>query len=115
MFTYSAEIIRVVDGDTIDVDIDLGFDMWLRNVRLRLDRIDAYETRLFKGTTEEEKQKGLEAKQYLEDLFKSNKGFAKVTTTKRGSFGRWIAEVIVGDMNVNDNLVNLGYAVYKDY
>ena len=38
MYEYKATIVRVVDGDTVDVDIDLGFDVWLRSQRIRLFR-----------------------------------------------------------------------------
>ena len=45
MYEYKATIIKVVDGDTVDVDIDLGFDVWLRNQRIRLFGIDCPESR----------------------------------------------------------------------
>ena len=45
MYTYRSIIKRVVDGDTIDVDIDLGFDVWLKNQRVRLYRVDTPEKR----------------------------------------------------------------------
>jgi micrococcal nuclease len=40
MYQYKAIITKVVDGDTVDVDIDLGFEVWLRNQRIRLYGID---------------------------------------------------------------------------
>lgn len=115
MYTYAAEVIKVVDGDTVDVDIDLGFGTWQRGIRLRLNRIDAYETRLGKNTTEEEKAKGLEAKQWVKDILEEYEGDITITTTSRGKYGRWIAEVMAGDVNINDALVDLGYAVYREY
>ena len=45
MYHYKAKLLRVVDGDTIDVDIDLGFDVWLRKQRIRLAGIDTPESR----------------------------------------------------------------------
>ena len=45
MYKYKAKIIRVVDGDTVDVDIDLGFGVWLNNQRIRLYGIDTPECR----------------------------------------------------------------------
>ena len=122
MYTYRAEVVKVVDGDTIDVDIDLGFEVWVRNVRLRLNRIDAYETRLYKGTTEEEKELGLKAKAYLQQQFDDNPTQVYVNTKEKGKYGRWIAEVEIRrdaddiqPLNMSDALVSLGYAVYKDY
>ena len=45
MYEYNCKIVRVVDGDTVDVDIDLGFGVWLHKERIRLHGIDAPETR----------------------------------------------------------------------
>ena len=115
MYTYCAKVVRVIDGDTVVVDIDLGFDVWVRNVTLRLDRIDAYETRLTKGTTPEMKEKGLLAKSWLQSYVDVHSNEITVTTTDRGKYGRWIAELIIGTKCISDELVSLGYAVYKTY
>ena len=115
MFTYAASVIRVVDGDTVDVDIDLGFEVWVRNVRLRLSRINAYETRLVKGTTAEDKTKGLEAKELVRKLCEDNPTQITITTKEKGKYGRWIAELYVGDINVSDFLVNKSLAWYQEY
>jgi micrococcal nuclease len=114
MFTYAAEIVKVVDGDTVDVDIDLGFSTWVRNVRLRLNRIDAYETSLRSGTTEEQKQLGLAAKALLIKTAEEASGI-QVTTVGKGKYGRWIAELVIDGVNISDHLVELGYAIYKEY
>lgn len=119
MYTYSAEVINVVDGDTIDVDIDLGFGTWVRNVRLRLNRINAYETKLYKGTTEEQKALGIEAREYLKKTLLDNPNVT-IQTRKKGKYGRWIAEVSVTDetgflTNMSDALVSMEYAIYQEY
>ncbi len=115
MYTYKAEVVKVVDGDTIDVDIDLGFGTWQRNIRLRLDGVDAYETRWVKGTTPEMKQKGLEAKEYVRKMCDDNPTQITVNTTKKGKYGRWIAVVKVDNISIGDALVSMGFAVYKEY
>ena len=114
MYTYAAEVIKVVDGDTVDVDIDLGFGTWVRNVRLRLNRINAYETRLGKNTTQEQKELGLEAKEFVLSETEGTDDIT-VTTIGKGKYGRWIAELNVNGYNMNDKLVELGYAVYQEY
>ena len=45
MYEYNCKIVRVVDGDTVDVDIDLGFGIWIQNERIRLYAIDTPESR----------------------------------------------------------------------
>jgi len=115
MYTYKVNLKRVVDADTIIFDIDLGFEVWLRNVTVRLNRIDAYETRLSKTTTPAMKALGLEGKVWLQALLDENLTDITIETNKRGKYGRWIAEVVVGGLNSSDALVSHGYAIYRDY
>lgn len=95
MYEYKCVIGRIVDGDTVDVDIDLGFGVWLINRRIRLKGIDAPETRtrdLF------EKEKGFESKAYVE-------AFLPVGSKQRlislqfaeGKYGRIIGDFMVFD------------------
>ena len=113
MFTYKAQITKVVDADTLDLEVDLGFTVFTK-IRVRLARIDAYETRLGRGTTEEMKAKGLEAKQTVKDLAESAQEVV-VTTTGTGKYGRWIAELSLDGLNLSDFLLKSGYAVEKNY
>ena len=62
MFEYKCKLIKVIDGDTIDIDIDLGFGVWLRNQRIRMFGIDTPESRT---RDLEEKKYGLAAKAFL--------------------------------------------------
>ena len=55
-YTYRAKVIKIIDGDTIDVDLDLGFSVWLRKQRVRLYGIDTPESRT---RDLEEKKRGL--------------------------------------------------------
>ena len=67
MYEYNATIRYIVDGDTVDVDIDLGFDVWLRDQRIRLYGIDTPECRT---RNKKEKAHGLLAKDYVEKALK---------------------------------------------
>ena len=62
MYEYRCEVVHIVDGDTIDVDIDLGFGVWMRKERIRLYGIDTPESRT---RDLEEKKYGLAAKDFL--------------------------------------------------
>ena len=64
MYDYKAKLIRVIDGDTIDAMIDLGFNTWVKK-RIRLAGIDAFETRT---RNKKEKEKGLLAKRRLQQI-----------------------------------------------
>ena len=91
MYDYMAELVKVVDGDTIDCDIDLGFGVWLKNQRVQLYGINAPETR-----TKDllEKEAGLLAKARLTALLPDRFLLTSVKD-KKGKFGR-----ILGIINI---------------
>lgn len=112
MWTYLAKIERIIDGDTVDVSIDLGFKTYTKQ-RLRLARIDAPEMFGVKHSSEEY-ESGKKAKAYLESLIPPGT-MVTIKSEKTGKFGRYIAEIQVDEVNVNDHMVKKGYAEYEDY
>ena len=95
MYEYRCKIDRVVDGDTVDVDIDLGFGIWLRKERIRLYGIDTPECRT---RDLEEKKYGLAAKSFVQDLLPV--GSMQTLRTRKddkGKFGRILGEFVVYD------------------
>ena len=112
MHTYKCTILRVVDGDTVDVDIDLGFGVWLRKERVRILGIDTPESRTRDLT---EKKYGLAAKKYV-------KGFLPVGSQQRlitekdktGKFGRILGEFLVYD-NKEDREMHLGEIMIREH
>ena len=108
MYEYNATIRRVVDGDTVDVTLDLGFDI-LYNNRIRLHGINAPESRT---TDQEEKVRGLAAKDRVKELCPVGSTVTiKTIKDGRGKFGRILGEIYVGDVNVNKQLIKEGHAV----
>jgi micrococcal nuclease len=107
---YVKKVTKVVDGDTIDVDIDLGFDISFTS-RVRLAGIDTPESRT---TDKAEKALGLESKEYLSKHLKDAKSVV-IKTEKMNStekFGRILGWIYVnGDtVSLNDMMINDGYA-----
>lgn len=100
MYEYRCKVVRVVDGDTVDVDIDLGFGVWLRKERIRLLGIDTPESRT---RDREEKKYGLAAKAFLKKALGLN---PVLVTSKdgKGKFGRILGEFII---EVEDNRINI--------
>ena len=97
MYKYRCKILRVVDGDTVDVDIDLGFGVWLHKERIRIMGIDTPETRTRDLV---EKQFGLLAKEFVKELMPVGSSQTIMTTKdKTGKFGR-----ILGDFSIDDKL-----------
>jgi len=106
LYYYNATVDRVVDGDTIDVTIDLGFNVWIKE-RLRLYGLNTPETRT---KDLEEKERGLKAKKYVENQVNSNSGQIQVLSLGRGKYGRVLAEIWVGKNNINELLISNGHA-----
>jgi len=95
MHEYNCTIRRVVDGDTVDVDIDLGFDMWIHNERVRLFGIDTPESRT---RDLEEKKAGLFAKDVvLHYLPEGSKQVLRTHKDKVGKYGRVLGEFVIYD------------------
>ncbi len=108
MHEYKAIVRRVVDGDTMDVTLDLGFDI-LYNNRIRFYGINTPESRT---RDLEEKKLGLAAKDRVKELCPvGSTVIIKTTKDGRGKYGRILGEIFVGDMNVNQQLVAEGHAV----
>jgi micrococcal nuclease len=112
-YKYKAQVYNVVDGDTYDVIIDLGFDISVKH-RIRLFGVDAYESSLRGNTTPEEKIKGLKAKDFCEETFKkahANKASVIVETIqdKKGKFGRYLAKVYIDGVSIADMLEEKGF------
>ena len=109
MYHYAIKLIKIVDGDTVDVDIDLGFNVWLRSQRIRLHGIDTPESRT---RNKEEKIRGLLSKEYLRDMcFEGST--VRLQSKERGKFGR-ILGILYADNNsisVNQQMIDDGFAV----
>jgi len=91
MYKYKANVVRVVDGDTIDAMIDLGFNTWVKK-RIRLAGINAYETRT---RDKAEKVKGLAAKLRLKQVLERNDNEILLTSLGVGKYGRCLGEIMV--------------------
>tara|TARA_R100000306_G_C4278498_1_gene93833 strand:- start:97 stop:426 length:330 start_codon:yes stop_codon:yes gene_type:complete len=109
MYLYTCKVIRVIDGDTVALEVNLGFNISIRE-RFRLLGIDAPEVR---GDTRNE---GLASKEFLEQILKKQTNLTVKTEKNKGSFGRWLG-VLYGDRNLNivRILVENGHAIWKDY
>ncbi|MGY8866975.1 MAG: thermonuclease family protein [Methylophagaceae bacterium] len=113
MYEYKCKVVRVVDGDTVDVDIDLGFGVWLRKERVRIMGIDTPESRT---RDKVEKAFGLASKAKLKELLK-NGAILKTQVSKKGEdmkgkFGRILGDFILeDDRKVTEVLIEEGHAV----
>ena len=106
---YSAKLQRVVDGDTCDALIDLGFDTWVKK-RIRFKGVDTWECRT---RDKEEKVKGLAAKAFTNDLLEnSDDGKFSIISYGTGKYGRVLGELFVKghEKSVNQLLLENGHA-----
>lgn len=107
MYEYKCEIIKVIDGDTADVDIDLGFGVWLKKQRIRFMGIDTPESRT---SDKEEKVFGLYAKEYvLKYLPVGSTQTLKTFKDGTGKFGRILGDFIIeGDKTLIEKMIDEG-------
>ena len=108
-FEYNGTLVKVLDGDTIDCFIDLGFDLKIKK-RIRYMGIDTWESRTRDLA---EKEKGLAAKAYVKDLLEnSDDGKFSIISHGRGKYGRVLGEIFVKghEKSVNELLKENGHA-----
>ena len=115
MYEYRCKVARVVDGDTVDVDIDLGFGVWMHKERVRLYGIDTPESRT---RDLEEKKYGLIAKEHIKSFMPVGSMQTLVTVKdKAGKFGRILGKFLIYDkktdaqMTINDWMIREHHAV----
>ena len=115
---YVAQIKRWLDGDTVELTVDLGMSVSV-DAKFRLARIDAPEVKKYSGVTNEEKVRGIALKKLLgEKLPKDSE--VVVSVTKKGKYGRYLVEVWFEDddeilYNLNDWLLNQGLVEGVEY
>ena len=107
MYEYKCKILRVVDGDTVDATVDLGFDTW-KFIRIRLVGINTPESRT---RDLEEKARGLAAKDFVVSILKKHNNQFILHSQGVGKYGRCLGEIFLGDVKLNDLLITEGHAV----
>ena len=119
MYRYNATLVRVIDGDTIDAMIDLGFDIQIKK-RIRFAGIDAPESRTRNLA---EKKMGLAAKERVIEIIAGAANVFELESTEIGKYGRVLGRIhisklagkdVITQVCVNDMLVEEGYAVEYD-
>ena len=104
MYEYNCKIVRIIDGDTVDVDIDLGFAVWLNKQRIRLFGVDTPESRTRDA---EEKKFGILAKNFVKGRLPV--GSMQILRTRmaasRGKFGRILGEFVLEETTLNQLLI----------
>tara|TARA_B100000700_G_scaffold312213_1_gene395483 strand:- start:180 stop:506 length:327 start_codon:yes stop_codon:yes gene_type:complete len=105
MYEYRAYVRKVYDADTVTVDIDLGFDVVLKGQKIRLTKINAPEVR------GKERPEGLKSRDALRDKIGNKWVKIKTQQDKKGKYGRWLGEIWIEGLCINDWLLSEGYAV----
>jgi micrococcal nuclease len=114
LYHYKAKVTGVYDGDTCTMDIDLGLHTWIRGEKIRLHRINAPE---LKG---KERNKGLASRDSLKSLILEKEVLIETIKDEKEKYGRYLGEIWLADskggyLNVNDWMVNNGFAKYQKY
>ena len=114
LYQYKALVTKVYDGDTITVEVDLGFKTYVMGEKIRLNRINTPEVR---GDSREE---GLKSRDYLRTVILNKEILLETVRDKKGKYGRYLGEVFYKQengewLNMNNDLVNKGFAEFKEY
>jgi micrococcal nuclease len=104
-YIYKAKVVNVVDGDTVDMQVDLGFYTFVKE-RFRLARINTAE---LNSSSAEEKQKAQQAKDYMMQYLDKN---VIIKSFKKDKYGRFLAEIYpeINGTSINDALIQNGLA-----
>lgn len=105
MYEYRATIRSIYDGDTIRADIDLGFGVILHDQQLRLYGINAPEMH------GESREAGLLARNALREKISAMTVILRTHRDKKEKFGRWLADIYLGDTHINAWMIDRGFAV----
>ena len=104
MYEYRAIITKVYDGDTLTAEVDLGFKLWAKKIKLRLAGIDTPEIRT---KNQNEKVLALKARDRVRELCLGKE--VTITTHGKGKYGRWLATVyIMEDVDLSICLISEG-------
>jgi len=103
-YTYNARCTSVYDGDSVTLDIDLGFNMWMRNQKIRLIGINTPEIR------GDERAAGLVAAARLRNLISDREVTLESYRDKSGKYGRWLGTIYLDGVSMNQLLLDEGLA-----
>lgn len=104
MYQYKAKIIDVYDGDTVTAVVDLGF-LHFQEMKLRLYGIDTPELR------GEEREQGIIVRDILRDMILDKEVIINSYKDKQGKYGRYLATILLNNLNINQWLLDEGHAV----
>lgn len=103
LYEYRAELDRAVDGDTVDLRVDLGFRTY-KNIRVRLEGVDTAE--IYRPSDDEELELGREQKKFVEDFLDAEGDWPLTFNSEgeSGKFGRWVGDISVNDESLVESL-----------
>ena len=104
LYCYKALVTRVYDGDSITCNISVGFGIWIEDQKIRLYGIDTPEIR------GEERPEGLVSAAWLREKIEGQVVILKTYKDRKGKYGRWLAEVFLDGVNLNQQLIEEGLA-----
>ena len=104
MYEYFAKVDKVYAGDTITVDVDLGFGVWMHKQKIRLVGINTPEVR------GEEREEGLKSRDWLREKILDKQITLRTAKDRKGKYGRWLGAVILHSTNINQEMISLGLA-----
>ncbi len=114
LYHYRGVVTSVPDGGTCTVDLDLGLNIWIWGEKLKLYRINTPEV---KGP---ERELGIRSRDFLKSMVEGKRVFIQTIKDRYETYGRYLAELWLEQpdgtwLNINDVMIDQGYATYKNY
>jgi micrococcal nuclease len=109
MYEYSAKVLKVVDGDTFDLLISVGFGIKVKH-RVRLLGVDAFETKHIRNNTDEEVLLGQELKQELVKILEGKMVLIHTVKDRGDKYGRYLVDMYCDDLYINNFVKGSGMA-----
>jgi micrococcal nuclease len=116
-FVYKINVLSVYDGDTITCDINLGFNVVLKNQKIRLYGINSPEIRGGRDPSTgivniDTKKKAIESRDYLKNkILNNNDLYLKTINDKKDKYGRWLGIIYLNNENINEQMILNGFAL----
>ncbi len=108
-YQYPALVVSVYDGDTITVNIDLGFGIELKKQKIRLYGINTPEVR------GESRDLGIISRDYVREKILNKNITLQSIKDKKGKYGRWLGIILIKNVNLNEELISKNLAIFADY
>lgn len=109
LYEYRADVLKVIDGDTMDLQISVGFGIYVQH-RCRLLGVDAYETKPIRHNTDEQVELGKKLKEQMKEMLEGKSVLIHTVKDRGDKYGRYLVDMYLDDLYINNYVKGSGMA-----